>query len=282
MSDACASTEGGACACLPPQVEKFWAAGQALDLSDILIPDMAPSPSAGASDDDWSDDWVLDGGEDDDWGLGGDDDDWVLGEEEWGVGELLAAKGSDPLSQPAAAEPAAAEEEEEAFAISGDEWGATGLGEDEAGAAEDDEAENDAEEEEEEEEDADDFMASGSEWAASRKAAAPPPPPEKPAEEEDWSLGDPALKSMVEGLEDMLDEDDDEVDSLEALEGEAEGFVAGWGDEGKDAEGEGEGAEGDDAFEMALDDEGELKAGQDWDALEAQLIEKLGSEGKPL
>ena len=67
------------------QVEKFWAAGQSLDLSDVLIPNLAPSPSAGGASD-GDDGWVLDGGDDDDWGLGdADDDDWVLTKEEWGV-----------------------------------------------------------------------------------------------------------------------------------------------------------------------------------------------------
>jgi ribosome-associated protein len=56
-------------------VEKFWAAAQTLDLSDVILPNLAGPDSSALDDED-------DDAADDDWAFGSDDD-WDLSEDEW-------------------------------------------------------------------------------------------------------------------------------------------------------------------------------------------------------
>ena len=56
-------------------MEKFWAAGQAMDLSQVVVPN-SPATALGAEDEGAAQD------DEDDWGLG-DEDDWELSEDEW-------------------------------------------------------------------------------------------------------------------------------------------------------------------------------------------------------
>jgi ribosome-associated protein len=86
-------------------IEKFWAAAQPLDLSDVLTPDgpeAAEEVVSGDVDvDDWElgddDDWSLD---DDDWGLGGDDDEAGV----TGTAAIIQEQGGLGLSGPAASD----------------------------------------------------------------------------------------------------------------------------------------------------------------------------------
>ena len=104
-----------------------------------------------------------------------------------------------------------------------------------------------------------------------------PPPP--PAVEEDWSLGDVALKGIVDDIETkldaQLDDDDDDLDEIEILREEAEeaegGIAAGWGGE---EEGPMEG--------VKLDEDGNFAPDQDWDEIEARLLEELGDRDTPM
>jgi len=77
-------------------IDKYWAAAQSLDLSDVLTPN-APEASTEASEEDDLDDWEL-----------GEDEDWTLDlEDEWSLGgePAEAAEAADAAAAAAAAIP---------------------------------------------------------------------------------------------------------------------------------------------------------------------------------
>lgn len=93
-------------------MEKFWAAAQLLDLSDVLIPDLAPSPSAIDAPDE-SDIWAL---TDEDWTL-----DSLEGETDWSLSPAEASLASLESALEAVEEPPSLLEEE-GDELAGEAW----------------------------------------------------------------------------------------------------------------------------------------------------------------
>lgn len=171
-------------------LDKFWAAGQPLDLSEVLLPSTDSSAGFDEEGGDDEDDWVLD--DEDDWGVG--DEDWQVDADEW------AADGARPgaLASVAAAP---------AVGIDGlDEW----AGVNDGGLAEAAEAAEAV------------ALARPADEAAADEAAADEAAADEGAWEEttddeaDWAMGDDALRASVEraerGFETALSEDEEDVD----------------------------------------------------------------------
>lgn len=177
-------------------VEKFWAAGQEMDLSKVIVPN-TPGVEWGGEDE-----GAAQEDADDDWGFG-DEDDWELSEDEWSFA-AEAATGDAPATSGV-----------------GDDWGDEdddldfGRGESldaELAAAE--EAANLARDNE--------LFARLGELAEGPAADASDAPSleelpaayeeeaaEAEAEEEDWALGNDSLRALVDRIDSSLGDADD-------------------------------------------------------------------------
>ena len=215
-------------------LDKFWGAAQFLDLSDILVPNLAPAGSERSSDGKDVDEWLL-----------GGDDDWELDDESWELPELSISAPTPSISAPDAPKskpfadpyadpvgqmqalaakakarqlaeresPPAAKQEAEAEAEEMPEVAAQGAdAKTEGGEVVDWEAEAvavelelQAAEEDDEDEGVDweaEAVAVAREMEAEAKLDA-----EDEDEKEDWALGDDKLRDLVQRLEDDIDTD---------------------------------------------------------------------------
>eukprot|EP00967_Tisochrysis_lutea_P151382 scaffold294377_cov27-Tisochrysis_lutea.AAC.1 len=104
-------------------IEKFWSAGQQLDLSDLV------SPPASAGEAEFENSWTLDGDDDDDdWSLGSDD--WALGgEDDWiisGFSGVNEGEEQGLLTDQQLDEWSLDESDADAWEMSAEEWTSPG------------------------------------------------------------------------------------------------------------------------------------------------------------
>jgi len=221
------------------KLDLFWHAAEFIDLTGILIPNLAPSGSERSGEGQDVDEWLL-GGEDD-WEL--DDDAWALPElsisdvqpsisapdkptyadpAEQMAALAERAKAAQLAERASAAAPPEPKVEAEAEAVEEVEALAEDADEDEEDGDVDWEAEAAAVAAElaaAEDDDDDDDDDAGVDWEAEAAAVAKEMEAEAKADlddadeedKEDWALGDDKLRDMVKRLEDDIDDEVDEV-----------------------------------------------------------------------
>jgi len=220
------------------KLDLFWHAAEFIDLTGILIPNLAPSGSERSGEGQDVDEWLL-----------GGEDDWELDDDAWALPELSISDAqptisapdkpayADPaeqmaalaerakaaqLAQRAAAAPpkpkaeveeveALAEEMTEALADEGEEDGDVDW-EAEAAAVAAELAAADKDDDDDDDDEGVDWEAEAAAVAKEMAAEAKADRDEEEEEEkEDWALGDDKLREMVKRLEDDIDDEVDEV-----------------------------------------------------------------------